>query len=194
MNKLYPGKIRIIAGQWRGRVISVLDRETLRPTPDRVRETLFNWLQSKMVGARCLDCFAGTGILSFEALSRGAKEVTMVDSSSVVTTALKHTMAELKIEASVCQIINQDVLEWLSKKSELPYDIIFLDPPFEGGLLQASTKLLDKNNLLTPDTLIYIEAPADLSVIPAPIGWVPIKSKIAGKVGYHLLAKSENPE
>lgn len=189
----YPGKIRIIAGRLRGRVVGVLDEVGLRPTPDRVRETLFNWLQPKIVEARCLDCFAGTGVLGFEALSRGAKNVTMIDSASVVTLALKKTMIDFKIDDAQCQIINQDVSQWLMKqadlKSYLPYDILFLDPPFDSNLLTICLDLLDKNKLLSPDAWVYVEMPAQEVPEIALTGWVPFKSKIAGKVGYHLLAK-----
>lgn len=191
----YSGKIRIIAGRLRGRVIKVLEAESLRPTPNRIRETLFNWLQPKIVGARCLDCFAGTGVLGFEALSRGAKSVTMLDNSSVVISALKQTMSDFEFDETQCQIIQQDVTQWLLKqsalKSYLPYDILFLDPPFESNLLNFCIDLLDKSNLLAPDAWIYIELPAHISPLVSLTGWAPFKSKIAGKVGYHLLGKSE---
>lgn len=189
----YPGKIRIIGGRFRSRKITVLKHDLLRPTPDRVRETVFNWLQSKVVGARCLDCFAGTGILGFEALSRGAEYVTLIDSSSAMSGALKKTSLELGLDSTQCQIIQQEVSQWLRQstnaKEELPYDLVFLDPPFNSELLTVCLDLLVKQDWLSPDAWIYIEMPSTLSPLTLQSGWAPFKSKIAGQVGYHLLAK-----
>lgn len=188
----YPGKIRIIGGRFRSRKINVVNDALLRPTPDRVRETLFNWLQSKVVGARCLDCFAGTGILGFEAISRGASHVTMVDSSSVMHQGLKKARLELQIDSDQCHIVHQDVIGWLqqsNQKDQTPYDLIFLDPPFSSDLLKRSFDLLAQNISFSPNAWIYIEMPSTLSPLDLHSDWAPFKSKIAGQVGYHLLAK-----
>ncbi len=189
----YPGKIRIIAGRLRGRVINVLNETSLRPTPDRVRETLFNWLHPKILQARCLDCFSGTGILGFEALSRGAQQVTMLDRSSSVISALKKTRSDFKIDEAQCEIMHQDITQWLimqaAKKGYLPYNIFFLDPPFDTNLLSTTLDLLANHNLLAPDAWVYVEMPVEAASSIPLTGWAPFKSKIAGKVGYHLLAK-----
>lgn len=189
---VYPGKIRIIAGQFRGRYISVLENESLRPTPSRVRETVFNWLQSKIVGARCLDCFSGTGILGFEALSRGAKEVTLLEKAMDMSQGLKKTRADWKVDEKQCHIVHQDALYWLSQEAQsktvIPYDVIFLDPPYGSDLLARCLDVLQNSPLLAPDAWIYVEMPAR-TALPSN-GWTAFKSKVAGQVGYHLLTKA----
>lgn len=190
----YPAEIRIIAGQFRARKISVLTNSLVRPTPNRVRETLFNWLQPRIVGARCLDCFAGTGILGFEALSRGAAYVSFLENMQETYQALKKTSLMLGLDQAQYQIIYQDAIQWLKELKQKPdithrYDIIFLDPPFNSDLLMRCLNVLDKHPLLSPDAWIYIEMPATLS-LTSYYPWIPFKSKIAGQVGYHLFKKS----
>ena len=129
-----PGKIRIIAGKWRGRKLDVIDAPGLRPTPDRIRETLFNWLQHEIVGARCLDLFAGTGALAFEALSRGAVEVTMIEADAKIVAALNKHAATLKSEEHIIQLA--DAMSWL-KQGIKGFDIIFLDPPFSQDHIES---------------------------------------------------------
>lgn len=184
----YPGKLRIIAGKHKGRKIPVLSMKTLRPTPDRVRETLFNWLQGTVSGARCVNLFAGTGILGFEALSRGAQWTVMVDSALNITEMLKKVRSELNMTPDECPIIHQDVLSWLSQGGHQPADLIFMDPPFDSDLLEKSLQCLPESGLLGAHTKIYTELPIDKPV-PVLEGYEVRKSQKAGQVGYYLLAK-----
>lgn len=178
-------QVRIVAGRWRGRKINFPNVPNIRPTPDRVRETLFNWLAPYIVGANCLDAFAGSGALGFEALSRGAKSVTLIDQSAEVVSALKENAAILKAEN--IGIIQGRFPEILSVLKSQQFDIIFLDPPFKQNLIASSAQALIENNLLAKDALIYIEAEKELTTLPIPESWQILRSKIAGQVGYHLI-------
>lgn len=178
------GEIRIIGGTWRGRKLPVPDVPDLRPTPDRVRETLFNWLAPYIQGAYCLDPFAGSGALGFEALSRGAKHVVMVDQSSVVIKQLKENIQ--KLNAANAEVYQASVPEGL-KKPLKPFDIIFLDPPFKKDLLLPICFFLKENDFLAKDAVIYVEAKDSLEAQPLPTGWKILKSKKAGQVYYHLI-------
>lgn len=152
-----PGKIRIIGGNWRSRKLDVVEAEGLRPTPDRVRETLFNWLQPYIEGAACLDLYAGSGGLGFEALSRGAAAVTMIDQNSAVVKNLKLQAA--KLGAGRLEIICADAAQWL-KTCSRQYDIIFLDPPYSQNRLGQITGQLLNCVCLRPGTLLYVESDA----------------------------------
>ena len=176
-----PGKIRIIAGQWRGRKLDVADSPGLRPTPDRIRETLFNWLQSDIVAARCLDLFAGTGALGFEALSRGAAEVVMVESDPRLIEVLKQHADKLNSEHHIIQLA--DGLSWL-KQGIKGFDIIFLDPPFGQGYIEKCCSLIDEQGLLNDNGLVYIEAEKNLVL---PEGWEVKKETKAGNVKAMLI-------
>jgi 16S rRNA (guanine966-N2)-methyltransferase len=188
MNKAPPGKLRIIAGAHRGRKVPVLSMKALRPTPDRVRETLFNWLQSCIHGARCLNFYAGTGILGFEALSRGASEVVMVDMDRKIIDSLTRTRADLGIDATSCPILHANVLSWIEQaKAMRAYDLIFLDPPFDSDLLAQSLVKLQASSLLGEKTKIYTELPVKAEP-PTIEGFEVIKSQKAGQVGYYLFA------
>jgi 16S rRNA (guanine966-N2)-methyltransferase len=155
-----PGKIRIIGGTWRSRKLDVIDAVDLRPTPDRVRETLFNWLHPYIEGAHCLDLYAGTGSLGFEALSRGAATVVMLDSSSAVVKNLK--VQATKLAASGAEIHCTDTMQWLSGCTR-QFDIIFLDPPFSRNQWgQIISQLLNCGCLHT-GTLLYVESDQDFS-------------------------------
>lgn len=177
-------KVRIIAGRWRGRKLSFPDAQGLRPTPDRIRETLFNWLQPVLPGARCLDLFAGSGALGFEAASRGAAQVVMVDSAPEVVRALRANAERLS--ASSLQIKRQDAAACLAGVSA-PFDVVFLDPPFSNPavLLQSITGLSVPGRL-ADGAWIYVEAPAADAGPPVPAGWAPEKQKQAGQVAYRL--------
>ena len=176
-------RLRIIGGMWRGRRISFADIPGLRPTPDRVRETLFNWLQPFIVGARCVDLFAGSGALGFEAASRGAREVVMVDVNPSAIGRLRQASAML--DAPQIQIIHADTLTWLDNTSQA-FDIMFLDPPFSDNLLPAVLQILSQRALLNTGARIYIELNAEQSVPPLPAGWELLRSQIAGQVRYCL--------
>ncbi len=171
-----PGKVRIIAGKWRGRKLDVIDSPGLRPTPDRIRETLFNWLQQEIVAARCLDLFAGTGALGFEALSRGASEVVMVESDVKIVESLKQHAQTFNSDNQTIQLA--DGLSWL-KQGAQPFDIIFLDPPFQQGYIEKCCELIIQQSLLKSHGLVYIESEKNLQL---PDGWKIKKQKNAGQV------------
>jgi 16S rRNA (guanine966-N2)-methyltransferase len=181
-----PNKLRIIAGRWRGVPISFPPHPELRPTPDRVRETLFNWLQPAIVDARCLDLFAGSGALAFEALSRGAREVVCVERDREVVRHLQDTAKRLRAEGF--EAVASDALAYLSGSARA-FDIVFLDPPYASDVLTGVLPRLTQG-WLAPAALIYLEAPADAGLPSLPSGWSVHRSKSAGQVGYHLLRAS----
>ncbi|WNN48751.1 16S rRNA (guanine(966)-N(2))-methyltransferase [Siccibacter colletis] len=180
------GQIRIIGGQWRGRKLPVPDSPGLRPTTDRVRETLFNWLAPHMVDARCLDCFAGSGALGLEALSRYAAQATLIEMERGVAQQLSQNLATLK--ASHGQVVNANTLEFLSKPGQ-PFNIVFIDPPFRKGLLEQTVTLLEQNGWLADNALIYIESEVEGGLPPLPASWQPHREKIAGQVAYRLFIR-----
>ena len=180
---MHPGQVRIIGGKWRSRRLSVPDVKDLRPTPDRVRETLFNWLAAKIAGAHCLDLFAGTGVLGFEALSRGAQQVVMVDQSPEVVKCLQ---AELKKFDAENGSVYQAVVPQQLQPALHPFDIVFLDPPYQSELLRACCFYLEDKNFLADDAYIYLEAGQIIKDNDLPANWRLIKSQRAGQVFYHL--------
>lgn len=177
-------KFRIIAGKWRSRKLSFPgDIPSLRPTTDRIRETVFNWLQLSTPGARCLDLFAGSGALAFEACSRGAGSVTALDISPRVTAMLRENCSLL--DCDNMQVITADGLQWLRDNSgKTQFDIVFLDPPYALGLLPDCLKALESGNFLAPGAVIYMESDTDLDDLPLPGGWNLQKSRKAGQVFY----------
>ena len=180
-----PGSVRIIAGEWRGRRIPIVDEADVRPTPDRVRETVFNWLREPLVGARCLDLFAGTGALGFEALSRGAAEVAFCESAARVAAELRATLDRFGL-AATARVIGQPAEQAL-KQLQGPFDVAFLDPPFDAGLLAPALHALARQGLLAADAAVYVEMPAREALPPLPAGWRQHREGKAGEVGYHLL-------
>lgn len=177
-------KFRIIGGNWRSRKLSFPeDVATLRPTPDRIRETLFNWLQIKISGARCLDLFAGSGALAFEALSRGAHSVIAIDQSSQVTNSLRDNCRLLA--CNDLTVVAADALHWLQQHAgKEQFDIIFLDPPYNMGLLPECIRLLDEGRFIAEGGVIYLEAGQPLENLLLPEHWQLLKSKKAGQVFY----------
>lgn len=175
-----PGSVRIIAGDWRGRRLPV-PAQDVRPTPDRVRETLFNWLQNQVAGADCLDLFAGTGALGFEAASRGARSVVLVEQDYNRANNLMQMQQILR--ADQVEVLHHDALVWL-QQSDRTFDIIFLDPPFASGLLVGSLTLLESRAILRPGGVIYVELGNQESVPP---GWRVHKQTRAGRVQAGLL-------
>ena len=176
-------RFRIIAGQWRGRVLKFADVEDIRPTADRVRETLFNWLQSEIVGANCLDLFAGSGALGFEALSRGAASLTSLELSHQACQTLQENIQTLQTENS--HLINANALDWLSSNpATQAFDIVFLDPPFNKDYLQTCCAQLENGSWLADNAFIYLESKASLKNIELPKRWQLIKEKKAGQVFY----------
>jgi 16S rRNA (guanine966-N2)-methyltransferase len=179
--------LRIIAGTWRGRRFRFTAEADIRPTPDRVRETLFNWLQARVPQARCLDLCAGSGALGLEALSRGAARVHFVESDANAVRDLRERLLEWGAQGATVE--RADTLRYLRGKPE-PFDIVFLDPPFAAGLLGAAARLLDDREWLAPDALIYVESAARAELPEMPAGWRLLKAKRAGEVGYHLFEKN----
>ncbi|MBU5378355.1 MAG: 16S rRNA (guanine(966)-N(2))-methyltransferase [Pantoea sp.] len=182
------GQIRIIGGQWRGRKLPVPDSAGLRPTTDRVRETLFNWLAPVLQQARCLDCFAGSGALGLEALSRFAGSVTLLELERPVAQQLEKNLHTLR--ASDAQVINVNTLNWLAASGE-PYDVVFVDPPFRKGLLEQTLQLLEQNGWLANEAMIYVESEVEQGAPPVPASWVLHREKIAGQVAYRLYHRQQ---
>jgi len=176
--------VRIIAGAWRGRRISFPDLPGLRPTPDRVRETLFNWLQHAVAGARCLDLFAGSGALGLEALSRGAKELVFVEQAVAASRALQEQLIRLGGERR-SQVVEMGATRYLRNPPQ-PFDIVFLDPPFGRDALAEYIPLLDTGHWVNVGGLVYLENEKKAGAPTLPTHWELLKSKSAGEVGYHL--------
>ncbi|XXN63557.1 16S rRNA (guanine(966)-N(2))-methyltransferase [Enterobacter ludwigii] len=177
------GQIRIIGGQWRGRKLPVPDSAGLRPTTDRVRETLFNWLAPDIQQARCLDCFAGSGALGLEALSRYAASATLLELERSVAQQLSQNLQTLR--ATQAKVVQTNTLQWLSQPGE-PFDVVFVDPPFRKGLLQETLTLLEQNGWLAVEALIYVESEVENGTPVAPSNWDLYREKIAGQVAYRL--------
>ncbi|SNY71536.1 16S rRNA (guanine(966)-N(2))-methyltransferase [Enterobacter sp. CC120223-11] len=182
-NHAGSGQIRIIGGQWRGRKLPVPDSPGLRPTTDRVRETLFNWLAPHMVDARCLDCFAGSGALGLEALSRYAGSATLLEMERHVAQQLQKNLATLN--ARNAQVVNTNSLTFLAGAGT-PHDVVFIDPPFRKGLLEETLALLENNGWLADDALIYVESEVENGLPPVPAHWDLHREKVAGQVAYRL--------
>lgn len=202
--------IRIIGGQWRGRRLRVPDAEGLRPTIDRVRETLFNWLMHDLAGARCLDLFAGTGALGLECLSRGAGFVQFVESNQKAAEALQDNLRTLKVDKNKSLVIKQaqgcitkraqgcitkqaqgcitkqDAMQFLETPPADSYDIVFLDPPFQSDLLVRSLDLLVKHHWLSDNAMIYLELGAKQPIPNIPEGWTLHRQGAAGQSAYYL--------
>ena len=179
-------RVRIIGGHWRSRIIEFPDAEGLRPTANRVRETLFNWLGQTLHDKRCLDLFAGSGALGFEAASRGASEVVMVESDRAAAMALKRN--QQKLDAPQCRLIQQDAKEFLAHNRK-KFDIVFLDPPFGSGIMATMLTLLAPQ--LAADAVVYAEwcEPIDAVISAIPQSrWMLAKHGKAGAVHFGLLS------
>ena len=176
-------RLRIIGGDWRSRIVRFPDAAGLRPTPDRVRETLFNWLGQDLTGRSCLDLFAGSGALGFEALSRNAQSVTMVEREARARDALA-AHAQLLGAGARARIEGGDALQFL-RECRAVFDVIFLDPPFGSGLVDRAWPWLDA--LLATDGVVYVESGTTFEV---PAGWRALKRSQAGSVCYQLLARN----
>ncbi|WP_067222292.1 16S rRNA (guanine(966)-N(2))-methyltransferase RsmD [Marinomonas gallaica] len=175
-------KLRIIGGDWRSRQLPILDLDGLRPTTDRVRETVFNWLNFDIPGASCLDLFAGSGALGLEALSRGAKECTFVELNRAVAQQITHNLTTLK--ASNGSVINRDAMAYLNTPPTA-FDVIFLDPPFRKGLLEKIIPMISEG-WLKPNGYIYIEKESENALSCLPNNWQLEKEKRAGQLTYAL--------
>jgi 16S rRNA (guanine966-N2)-methyltransferase len=178
-------EVRIIGGAWRGRKIRFPPNAGLRPTPDRVRETLFNWLAPSIGGARCLDLFAGSGALGLEALSRGAAHVVFVEKNPAVAKHLSAVTATLA--PGQADVAAGDARRWLKGQPQ-GFDIVFVDPPFDSDLLDGALMALARPGWLAAGAFVYIESPAAVGEPALPGGWRLHRSGRAGEVGYHLAA------
>lgn len=191
MKKL--SKIRLIAGQWRSRLITFRADEGIRPTPDRIRETLFNWLTPYLEGASCLDLFAGSGALSFEALSRGAGHSVLVEQNPLVIKQIQENQEKLNTRDVTLLLARLprdfERLAKLVPAKLLPFDVVFLDPPFKKDFLGPCCEWLEKNNWLKSGSVIYIEAEKDLEPLPIPATWELVKEKTTQQVRYGLAKK-----
>ena len=178
------GRVRIIGGEWRGRRIEIAEGTAVRPTPDRVRETLFNWLRESLVGAHCLDLFAGTGVLGFEALSLGAAEAWLVEQDAKLVEALRATAGKL---GATPRIVRRDALAFLREPSTARFDVVFLDPPYAAPLDPFLAVL---PAWLAPRAVVYVERPQSTGLPSVPSAeWV--KRSRAGAVEYGLLRFEE---
>ncbi len=187
--KSQAGRLRIVAGNWRSRLLDIAEVEGLRPTSERVRETLFNWLAPRIHGARCLDAYAGTGALGLEALSRGARSVTFVERSAVAAKQLRRNIDIL--DAPGASVYQQDALTFLQEAETGPFDLVFLDPPFSDDLVEETCRLLESRRLLAADALVYIELPKQGVEARLPVGWRVQKNKTAGNVRYMLVSAGD---
>lgn len=181
-----PGRLRIVAGKWRSRLLPIPDVEGLRPTSERIRETLFNWLGPRIHGTRCLDLYAGTGALGLEALSRDAAGVVFVESSARAANALRHSIETL--QAGGAEIVQGDAIEFLCRSAPESYDIVFLDPPFTDNSIDDLCRLIAERRLLKQGGCVYIEQARQSPFPDLPEGWQVRKSKTAGNVRYSLLS------
>ncbi|GAA5136179.1 16S rRNA (guanine(966)-N(2))-methyltransferase RsmD [Thalassotalea piscium] len=177
------GAIRIISGKHRGRKLPVLSAEGLRPTTDRVKETLFNWLMPYINQSNCLDCFAGAGSLGFEALSRGASNITLIELDKAAAKQLNTN--KVLLNADNLKVVNTNVLQYLAQPADNKYDLVFIDPPFYKGLAEQACALLN-NGWLNHNALIYVELESNSSSTSIPDQWTLLKEKVAGQVAYRL--------
>lgn len=196
MNSRQAGQhntVRIIAGKWRSQKIGFPDLQGLRPTSDRIRETLFNWLQLDIAGQDCLDLFAGSGACGIEALSRGAARVLFIDSSKLAAASLLTNLKALRAENF--SLLNTDALAWL-RGPDTPdnncFGIVFIDPPFGSDLALTACALLEQKQLLKPAARIYIELESKLDRQQLPANWQVIREKKSGQVYYYLCNRNEH--
>lgn len=178
------GQFRVIGGRWKGRKLRFIEVEGLRPSLDRIRETLFNWLQNEIHGARCLDLFAGSGAIGIEALSRGASEASFVELNRKAFHQLEENLG--LVNADNAHVVHGDAFEFIASNKQ-PFDIIFLDPPFHKGIAQKVIEQLAAVEWLKPETLIYIEVEKGLE-LNIPENWSELKDKKAGQLQYKLFA------
>jgi len=183
----FPREVRIVGGAWKRSKLPVADRPGLRPTPDRVRETLFNWLGQSLDGWRCVDAFAGSGALGFEAASRGALDVVLIERDAVLVASLK--AVQQRLGGQNVRVERADALQWLARAAERSVDLVFLDPPFDSNLLAPA--LAAAASIVADGGFVYVEAPAAVDAdAAAALGLAPHREGRAGAVHFHLLRKS----
>ncbi len=182
LTKNSRNSLRIIGGRWRGRKLIFPEIEGLRPTGDRIRETLFNWLAAYLPESRCLDLFAGSGALGIEALSRGAANVTLLEKNSTAAAQLRTHLQNLNTHEG--SVLTTDTLTWLNQAGT-PMDIVFIDPPFQANLWQKTFELLETHGWTSNNSAIYVESPRNLS-LQTPANWQLHREKHTGQVSYRL--------
>jgi len=180
-----PGRLRIVAGNWRSRLLQIAAVPGLRPTSARIRETLFNWLAPRINGSRCLDLCAGTGALGIEALSRGATHCVFVEKSVPAVATLRANIEALK--ASGTSVYAMDARDYLQQQGVEPFDIVFLDPPFAAGMLPELCRLLEHGTMLADNARVYVEEDRAAAACAYPASWKVLKTANAGKVRYSLV-------
>ena len=183
-NTKLRGTLRVIGGEWRSRILNFDATSGVRPTSDRVRETLFNWLQASTPGAICLDLFAGSGSLGIEALSRGAKDVTFVERSNRLADELRSRLSLLEAQERG-HVVKSEAEPFLQQSNER-FDIVFLDPPFSTDIIDSVCATLETRSLLSEQAYIYIETPRSGEPPVLPHNWSVTRAKIAGNVSYQL--------
>jgi 16S rRNA (guanine966-N2)-methyltransferase len=187
----HRGVVRIIGGRWRGRKLHFPQSPGLRPTPDRVRETVFNWLQFELAGRRCLDLFSGSGAFGLEALSRGASAACFVETDGAAAAAIESTLQEF--DAAGGRVERRDVFAFLGARPAVPYDVAFVDPPYAEQWLDRTCRALEAGGWLAAGAWIYLEDAASRGAPSLPASWTLVRSKTAGDVGYHLARRSATP-
>ena len=183
--KSRPGRLRIVAGKWRSRLLDIAEVPGLRPTSERVRETLFNWLAPCIQGARCLDLYAGTGALGFEALSRGATQCVFVDDSPRAIKAIEKSTKTLDAIGAV--VHHGDATDYVRSALPASFDIIFLDPPFADDRLAEVCRQIDESGIIAPGGRIYLEQDRAKPEVALPGRWQILRNKTAGNVRYMLV-------
>ncbi len=184
MGDRVQNQVRIISGSLRGSKLKFANAEGLRPTSDRVRETVFNWLATDIVGARCLDLFTGSGALAVEAYSRGADNVLALEKNSVVASVLKNELERLAVSSIRLEVT--DAINWLESRHKMSFDLVFIDPPFSENLMSDVVLGLENNDLLADDAKVYLEMPLTSELPKLPVNWSIKKDKQAGNVRYIL--------
>lgn len=188
MGKRQAGTVRIIGGLWRGTRLPVRDLPGLRPSGDRGRETLFNWLQMHLRGAVCADLFAGSGVLGLEAASRGAGQVILLEKSKAAAGDIRASLARLK--ADQCELIEGDALAWLAQCAPQSLDVVFVDPPFDSGLESQAMELLAAGDCLKNGGFVYLETARDAPAALPETGWEVFREAVMGDVRMLLLKKN----
>lgn len=192
VNSIATSELRIIGGEWRSRRVRFPDAGGVRPTPARIRETLFNWLNYHLAGSSCLDLFAGSGALGLEALSRGAAHATLVDHTPTLANALRDNLKALSCDRG--QVACMAVEDFLAQPPASAFDIVFMDPPFRQNWLERLFPLLSRHPWIRPGGWVYVEHESELAPPPPPAGWQLHRQKTAGQVTYSLFRVTEGPD
>jgi 16S rRNA (guanine966-N2)-methyltransferase len=188
MGRKKAGTVRIIAGRWRGTRLPVPELDGLRPSGDRARETLFNWLQPHLRGSRCADLFAGSGVLGLEAASRGAGRVVLVERAAEAARSIEETLARIGAESA--ELVRSDAIAWLRSCAPESLDIVFIDPPFGSGLQERALEAIDRGSVVRAGGFVYLESGRDSVPVPPGPGWAVFREKTLGEVRIQLLKKN----